>query len=506
MNIIHDLNGLTYILALSFLGLWFLFSARKTWNVLMGLAFFICLLSNFLITIGATVGPAKYFIFSKNLILIGFFGFVFRLFRNNKIGLVLAITISIIASSHIFQLNIGEKLIPKKVKESIEQGELIIETTSDHIESIQSLLRKYKGQMDKAFSPVQKGTALDNFYLIDIPNDLSDKKNELLKELEEKALIQYGEFNDVVEVAPLEVERKEKHETMLSVNDPMVTGQWALSALQMGDWYQQLIDHRYKFVNTVKVAVLDTGVDGAHEDLHQLLDKDDRSEKDPVGHGTHCAGIVAAETNNRTGIASPAFYNDIIQIMPIRVLNRLGFGTQAQIIKGMIRAVDEGAAVLSMSLGGISDTPKQKAYKAAVEYAHAKNAVVVTSAGNSSSNAKGYTPANVPGVICVTALNEQGDLAGFSNYINDIDQGIAAPGVNILSTYPGNGYKALSGTSMATPFVSSTVAVIKAFAPELTPQEIYHILHQTSLPTRDVDKSGRLLQPAAALEFVLDQL
>src|SRR5690606_6177610 len=105
---------------------------------------------------------------------------------------------------------------------------------------------------------------------------------------------------------------------------------------------------------------------------------------DPVGHGTHCAGIMAAETNNRKGIASMAFHDNLISLMPVKVLNRFGFGTQAQIIKGMIRAVDEGADVLSMSLGGISDAPKQKAYLAAVEYAAGSNAVVITSAGNSS--------------------------------------------------------------------------------------------------------------------------
>ena len=471
----------------------------------MGMAFFICLMANFVITMGFTLGAAKYFIFSKNLILISFFGFVFRILRKNKIGLILAITGSILLSLQLFHMKIGQNLVPKKVKESIEQGELLIETSSKNIDAIQILLRKYKGQMDRAFHPRRTGTALDHFYLIDIPDDISESKEELLNTLQDKGLINYGEYNDRIEVHPLEGQSKDIPVPSVAVNDPLIKDQWAIDLLHMNDWYKTIIGHQNDVIRMVKVAVLDTGIDGAHEDLNQMLDKKDREGKDPVGHGTHCAGIIAAETNNKTGVASPAFYNNLIQVMPVRVLNRLGFGTQAQIIKGMIKAVDDGAGVLSMSLGGFSDTPKQKAYLAAVQYAHDQNAVVVTSAGNSSSSARGFTPANVPGVICVTALNEKGQLAGFSNYLDGIEWGIAAPGVNIMSTYPGNQYKSLSGTSMAAPFVSSTVGIIKAFAPDLSPEEIYQILLDTSVPTEDSERSGGLIQPAEALIMALSR-
>lgn len=506
MEIFHNINGLTYILALGFLGMWFLLSSHRKWNVIMGMAFLLSLMANFLVTMGLTIGPVKYFIFSKNLILISFFGFVFRILRKNKIGLILAIMAGIIISLQLFKINFVQRMVPQKVKESIEHGELLIETSPQNIVAIQSVLRNYKGRIDKAFHPKKTGTALDQFYLIDIPDDIAHKKDELLLSLSRKGLIQYGEYNDVVQVNPIMGEIKETPRSFLAVNDPLVPEQWAVSVLNFDEWYKIIIDHQNQIVNTVKIAVLDTGVDGNHEDLIQLLDKNNRGNDDPIGHGTHCAGIIAAETNNKTGIASMAFYNNLIRIMPIKVLNRMGFGTQAQIIKGMIAAVDDGAEVLSMSLGGISDTPKQKAYLAAVQYARDHNAVVVTSAGNSSSSARGFSPANVPGVICVTALNEQSELAEFSNHIEEIEWGIAAPGVNILSTYSGNQYKSLSGTSMAAPFVSSAVGVIKAFAPELTPEEIFQILHNASLATDDVQKSGGIIQPAEALKVVLSRL
>ncbi len=506
MEIFHDINGLTYILALGFLGLWFLLSSRRKWNVIMGLAFFICLMANFLVTMGLTIGPAKFFIFSKNLILISFFSFIFRILRKNKIGLILAIVSGIIISLQLFKINFGQRIIPQEVKESMEHGELLIETSPQNIVAIQSVLREYKGRIDKAFHPKKTGTTLDQFYLIDIPNEIAHRKDELLLSLSQKNLIQYGEYNDVIQVNPMEGEIKDAPKAFLAVNDPLVPEQWAVTVLQFDEWYKTIIDHQNQVVRTVKIAVLDTGVDGNHEDLNQLMDKNNRDNEDPIGHGTHCAGVIAAETNNKTGIASLAFYNNLIRIMPIKVLNRMGYGTQAQIIKGMITAVDNGADVLSMSLGGISDTPKQKAYRAAVQYARNHNAVVVTSAGNSSSSASGFSPANVEGVICVTAMDENRELANFSNHIEEIEWGIAAPGVNIMSTYPGNQYKSLSGTSMAAPFVSSTVGIIKAFAPELTPEEIYQILHETSLVTGDIQKSGGLIQPAAALKLVLSRL
>lgn len=506
MILFNDINSLTYILALGFLGLWFLFSSDRKWNVVMGIGFFLSLMANFLITMNLALGPVKFFIFSKNLLLIGLFGFVFMLLRRNKIGLVLAIVSSIIISLQIFKLKLEVDLLPPKVKKNLDLGELLIQTHPSKLIAIEEAISGMGGEMTRAFFPQRKGTALDSFYLVDIPDELTDEKDELLHTLLDQELISYGEFNDHIQLHPIEGKAKERAHPSLAINDPLLDNQWALPVLNMDSWYKLLIEHHEEMVRTATVAVLDTGIDGDHEDLSQMLDKKDREVSDPVGHGTHCAGIIAAETNNRKGVASMTFHNNLIRLMPVKVLNRLGFGTQAQIIKGMIQAVDGGADVLSMSLGGISDVVKQKAYLAAVEYAASENAVVVTSAGNSSTSARGFTPANVPGVICVTALDEEGSLASFSNYLDGIEWGIAAPGVNIMSTYPGNQYKPLSGTSMAAPFVSSAVGVIKAFAPDLSPLEIFNILRDTSEPTVNGQKSGGLLQPAKALQVVLTDI
>lgn len=506
MEMFNDTISVTYILALGFLGLWFLFSSYRKWNVVMGIGFFLALMANFLFTMSFTLGPVKYFVFSKNLILISIFGFVFMLLRNNKIGLVVAIVASILLSFQLFKLKLEVELLPPRVKENLELGELLIEAKSRNIADIEKMITKYGGIVAKAFYPQKKGTALDHFYIIDIPDERSDEKESLLQLLYHEKLIEYGEYNDRIQLDPLVTQEQVDSPPSLHINDPLSDQQWALSVLNINDWYKLLIDHRKKVVSTATIAVLDTGIDGDHEDLMHVIRAEDQNSDDPVGHGTHCAGIIAAETNNNTGVASQVFHSNLIQIMPVKVLNRFGFGTQAQIIKGMIKAVDNGADVLSMSLGGISDTPKQKAYHSAVQYAEAENAVVITSAGNSSTSARGFTPANVPGVICVTAVTPDGKLAGFSNYLDGIDWGLAAPGVNIMSTYPDDQYKSLSGTSMAAPFVSSTVGILKAFAPDLTAREIFEILHETSLSTTEVQKSGGIIQPAQALQSVLSRI
>ena len=102
-----------------------------------------------------------------------------------------------------------------------------------------------------------------------------------------------------------------------------------------------------------------------------------------------------------------------------------------------------------------------------MEYAAKKGAIVVVAAGNSNMNAKDYAPANTPGVITVAALDTNLNRASFSNFVQDLDQGIAAPGVAIYSSIPGNKYAAFNGTSMATPYVAGLVGLMKSLQPDL---------------------------------------
>ena len=179
-----------------------------------------------------------------------------------------------------------------------------------------------------------------------------------------------------------------------------------------------------------------------------------------------------------------------------------GGGSQRGIIAGMIEAADNGADVISMSLGGRTNEKSVKAYTDAVKYCNKKGAIVVVAAGNSNINAKLFAPANTPGVITVAAVDEDLKKASFSNTTDDIEMAVSAPGVKIHATLPNNKYGALSGTSMATPFVAGLVGIMKSINPDLTTKEAFEILNDSGQATKDVTQIGRLIQPKKAIEKV----
>ncbi len=174
---------------------------------------------------------------------------------------------------------------------------------------------------------------------------------------------------------------------------------------------------------------------------------------DGNGHGTHTAGIAAAVTNNARGIAGMA---PEATIYAVRVLDESGSGTLQNVANGIIHAADNGADVINLSLGSPNDSIT---LKEAVDYAWNKGVVVVAAAGNDGSAQPTY-PAYYSDAIAVAATDSDESKASFSNYGNWVD--VAAPGVNIYSTYTDGGYASLSGTSMATPHVAGLAGLLDA--------------------------------------------
>ncbi len=208
------------------------------------------------------------------------------------------------------------------------------------------------------------------------------------------------------------------------------------------------------------IAIIDTGVQYDHPDLagkvvrgYDFVD-DDWDPYDGNGHGTHCAGIAAAVTNNGRGIAGMA---PNATIYAVRVLNNSGSGTLDDVANGIIHAADSGADVISLSLGA---SVGATTLKNAVDYAWNKGVVVVAAAGNNGTSLPTY-PAYYSNAIAVAATDSNDNKAYFSNYGSSwVD--VAAPGVNIVSTYRGSSYASLSGTSMATPHVAGLAGLLDA--------------------------------------------
>jgi len=214
--------------------------------------------------------------------------------------------------------------------------------------------------------------------------------------------------------------------------------------------------------SSVKLAILDTGIDATHPEFSGRIASGydfvnaDADAADDHGHGTLCAGVAAATGNNGVGVAGIDWKTTIV---PVKVLGSTGSGLTSNVAKGITWAADNGAQVLSMSLGG----PATTTLESAAAYAVGKNCVLVAASGNDGIGAVSF-PAAYPGVLAVGAL--QGNtIASFSNFGPELD--VCAPGVSVYTAAKGGGYAYFSGTSAATPFVAGLVALELAVDPTL---------------------------------------
>jgi subtilisin family serine protease len=205
-------------------------------------------------------------------------------------------------------------------------------------------------------------------------------------------------------------------------------------------------------------------------------------------HGTHVAGIIAADRTNGNeseGIADHA------QIMAVRAVPN-GDERDKDIANAIRYAVDNGAKIINMSFGK-AYSPEKKAVDKAFRYAESKDVLIVKAAGNNSSNndtvihypsrrdIKGNEFSNVIEVGAIYKNNDENLVAGFSNYgKNSVD--VFAPGMQIYATLPGSKYGNLSGTSMASPVVAGIAAVLKSYFPELTAKDLKRIILTSAIP------------------------
>lgn len=276
-------------------------------------------------------------------------------------------------------------------------------------------------------------------------------------------------------------------------NDPYYAGsQWNLRAISAPAAWDVVIG-----TVPVTVAVIDTGIDGAHPDLlGQTVDGfyqyteggvpysgtiPANTINDPFGHGTHVSGIIAARTNNSIGVAGVSWG---ARLMPFRSQASDGSGTEFDLAAGLTWVTDHGARVVNISLGG----PTYDAGLAeAVAYAWTHDVVVVAAAGNFSWCAPGSVlyPGAYPNVVAVAATDSSDQRASFSCYGPEVD--LAAPGYNVVSTLSRNdpnyafgpyGWK--SGTSMASPHVAGLAALIRSLNPSLTNSQVSVILTSTT--------------------------
>ena len=227
----------------------------------------------------------------------------------------------------------------------------------------------------------------------------------------------------------------------------------------------------------VTVAIIDSGIDGWHEDLRSskvlpgldLLNPCGDGRTDVSGHGTAIAGVIASE---RLGAASG------VRLLPVRTSLGTGSGLRVMNAAGIKWATDHGADIINLSRASASSRPSRIEH-AAVRYATRRGVVIVASAGNDPLRPVAY-PAAYPEVIAVTATDGLGHLSVFAAHRGEVD--LAAPGSRVSTLAVDNGYRVGSGTSVAAPLVTATVARLMAVNPQLGPAQIKHLLATTAAP------------------------
>ena len=286
-----------------------------------------------------------------------------------------------------------------------------------------------------------------------------------------RILSSFAEETQAAEISRY-IEPNIRFQTTFTPNDPCWNYQWGPAKIQADyAWNTTTGDP------SVLVAIIDTGIDWNHPDLaanYVALGYDwvnnDTDPMDDNGHGTHCAGIIAATLNNSVGIAGLAQ----VRIMAEKGLDASGMGYTDDLVNAIIHAVDCGADIISCSWGGYFDS---RLMHDAMRYAYDHGVLVVAAAGNIPYSIKNY-PAAYEEVVAVTATDEDDTPAYFTSYGEWVE--LAAPGVDIYSTVWDNSYAYMSGTSMACPHVAGVAALIWSQFPNLTRDQLRVQLWYTS--------------------------
>lgn len=413
---------------------------------------------------------------------------------------------------------------PRKAKFQTSQvnavDALFEELGVDSVEQLMPMTgHKNVGRRMKAYNGSEVEVKdLSKLYRLTLKAEKAQTLHEAIEKLQAQEEVEYAEPNYLVYTMSLPYDADIPTQDKATYTaEPLYSQQWGIPAINL----PALWDKPKKSSKRPVIAILDTGVDIEHPDLaaniwtntaeaNGIVNQDDDANgfKDDIhgwsfidnhsvtgdfnGHGTHCAGIAAAVGNNGIGITGA---NPDALIMPVTVMQSNGTGDVATIVKGIDYAAANGADVISMSIGGYgySITEEQS-----LEHAYA-NAILVASAGNDGHDLTGYHcksdaptfPAAFQFVLGVEASTDaQGTLASFSNFDYDgpiftwygegklYNYELRAPGVNILSTFPGGRYKNLNGTSMACPLVAGAISRLiqtkEVYSQELLFGDIIH--------------------------------
>lgn len=278
------------------------------------------------------------------------------------------------------------------------------------------------------------------------------------------------------------IEEDGQGQGLATTNDPGLANQWYLPKVN--------VINAWDIVNsdpTLKIAILDTGMDFNHPDLPATAIKGRdyvNSDNEPIddhGHGTAVAGIIAAKGNNSIGIAGIAMN---CQLIIYKVLDSSNWGYYSNWAAAIRAAADAGAKIISMSMGGATSSAT---LQSAVDYAWSKGAIVVVAAGNGGSDAPSY-PAACNNALAISSIESNDSFSGWSSWGSFVD--LCCYGGGIYTTHIGGGYASWTGTSFSCPMVAGIIALIWSAKRSLTNVQIIDYLKKNCVNLGDPLKFG----------------
>ncbi len=385
-----------------------------------------------------------------------------------KMGILLGLALSLQVSVAPLHFVPGEVLI--RTKEPLSN----FQTASIHTATLDPILRKY---YIKQMINLDTNTAEN----LKIQAESTPFKSELiykftLQSPTEDVLAVVKDLSRAPEI--LWAQPNYVYHTCLTPNDTEFFRQWGMQTIQAPEAWDLTTGDA-----TVKIAIIDTGIDSTHSDLStKIIEGKDTIDNlnnitDQAGHGTHVSGIAAAITNNSNGVSGVGFN---CSLMPIKAGNSDGNFSSQSIKSGLNYATNHHASVINMSF--ISEDPnvEDNDIKLGVDTAFSAGIPMVAAAGNSSTNIliNQLYPASYTKVLSVSAIKSDGTFDSRYSNFGKID--LAAPGTAIPSTYPGNQYAFETGTSMAAPHVTGLIGLIKSVSPNISLAALYKLITQNA--------------------------
>ncbi|MES9738284.1 Ig-like domain-containing protein [Peribacillus frigoritolerans] len=320
-------------------------------------------------------------------------------------------------------------------------------------------------------APKQQDVLYDDMYVVELKNQAKMSSTAALSGIEKLPEVEYIEAVKTYKALSADIQSPYQW----SLNN--AGGEEGVKGADIDNEKLQNLIKKRNLKDTL-VAVIDTGVDDSLADLQSVVEMEsgknfiDKKEKaiDDNGHGTHVSGIIAAKADNGYSMQG---INPAAKIMPVKVLDSSGFGDNEKIALGIKYAVDHGAKVINLSLGG----EYSRTIEYALKHAAAKNVMVVVASGNDGMEGLSY-PASSKYAISVGATNALDLVSDYSNYGSKLD--MVAPGTAIPSLVPNGNVTYMDGTSMAAPHVAAATALLLSGNPGLKVNEVREILHETS--------------------------